>query len=267
MRRRLFVLCFTLLLTPLVAAFAQQGGGLQTAPPPQRIEPPSRTASAEELEMRGDELRQQKAFLDAIDYYRAALKKGKNTTAVLYNKVGIAELQLQRLKQARKDFGRAIKADKKYAEAYNNLGVTWYQSKKYGRAIAQYKKAIALKEESAAFHSNLGTAYFAEKQFQLAAIEYGRALQLDPDVFERNSKAGVAAQLQSPEDRAHFAFVLAKMYAQVGYVDRSLFYLRKAMEDGYSGINDVYKDQEFATVREDPRFVELMAAKPVSIPQ
>jgi len=39
------------------------------------------------------------------------------------------------------------------------------------------------------------------------------------------------------------------------------------MEDGYSGINDVYKDQEFATVREDPRFVELMAAKPVSIPQ
>lgn len=215
--------------------------------------------------MRGDELRQQKAFLDAIDYYRAALSKQK--TCVLYNKIGIAELQLQRLSDARKDFGRAIKMDKKYPEAYNNLGVVYYQSKKYGKAVKEYKKALALRDESASFHSNLGSAYFSQKNFQLAAIEYHRALQLDPDIFERNSKGGVSAQLQSPEDRAHFAYVIAKMYAQVGNFDRSLLYLRRAMEDGYSGIQGVYKDQEFAKLREDPRFTELMTAKPVSIPQ
>lgn len=266
MSRRLLVICVSLLLlTPLATTFAQRDSGLQVAPPPSRVEPPSKKASAQDLEMRGDELRQQKAFLDAIDYYRAALSKQK--TCVLYNKIGIAELQLQRLSDARKDFGRAIKMDKKYPEAYNNLGVVYYQSKKYGKAVKEYKKALALRDESASFHSNLGSAYFSQKNFQLAAIEYHRALQLDPDIFERNSKGGVSAQLQSPEDRAHFAYVIAKMYAQVGNFDRSLLYLRRAMEDGYSGIQGVYKDQEFAKLREDPRFTELMTAKPVSIPQ
>lgn len=266
MRRRLLVFGFSLLLlTPFAVAFAQQKGGLQVANPLHRIEPPSSTASVQELELRGDELRQQKAFLDAIDYYRAAVAKTKSS--VLYNKMGIAELQLQRLDDARKDFGRAIKMDKTYPEAYNNLGVVYYQTKKYGKAIKQYKKAIELRDESASFHSNLGSAYFSQKEFQMAAVEYNRALQLDPDIFERNSKGGISAQLQSPEDRAHFAYVIAKMYAQVGNFDRSLLYLRRAMEDGYSGMKGVYEDQEFAKLRGDPRFGELMAAKPVSIPQ
>lgn len=265
MRRRLLLIGLSLLLAAFAASASAQQGGIQTAPAPTRIEPPSPTASPEELEQRGDDLRQQKAFRDSIDYYEAALKKHK--TAVLYNKIGIAQLQMMRLKEARKSFGRSIKADKNYAEAYNNLGVTYYQEKKFGKAVKEYKKALVIRDASASFHSNLGSAYFSQKQFQLAAIEYGRALQLDPDIFERNSKGGVAAQLQSPEDRAHFSYVIAKMYAQVGNFDRSLQYLRRAIEDGYKVAEQVFKDQEFAKLREDPRFTELMAAKTVSIPQ
>ena len=41
---------------------------------------------------------------------------------------------------------------------------------------------------------------------------------------------------------------------------------RSAMEAGYAGISDVYKDEEFSQVRKDPRFVELMASKPVGVP-
>lgn len=264
MRRLLLIGLSLLLLAFAASAYAQQGG-LQAAPAATRIEPPSPTASTEELEQRGDELRQQNAFRDAIDYYNTALNKKKS--AALYNKIGIAQLQMTRLKDARKSFGRAIKTDKHYAEAYNNLGVTWYQDRKFGKAIKEYKKAIAIRDASAAFHSNLGSAYFSQKQFQLAAIEYGRALQLDPDIFERKSKGGVAAQLQSPEDRAHFSYVIAKMYAQVGNFDQSLKYLRRAIEDGYKVSEQVFKDQEFAKLREDPRFAELMAAKIVSIPQ
>ncbi len=45
-------------------------------------------------------------------------------------------------------------------------------------------------------------------------------------------------------------------------MDRSLEYLRKAMENGYKKINEVYTDQEFATLRTDKRFEELMAQRP-----
>jgi uncharacterized protein YehS (DUF1456 family) len=74
------------------------------------------------------------------------------------------------------------------------------------------------------------------------------------------------AQTTSPEDRAAFSFMVAKMYARAGDVDRTIEYLRKAMENGYKNINDVYKDQEFATLRTDKRFEELMAERPQPIP-
>ena len=79
-----------------------------------------------------------------------------------------------------------------------------------------------------------------------------RRCRLDPDIFERTSHSGVLAQMSSPGDRAHFYYVLARLYAQSGVTDRSLQYLRRAMEEGYKGINDVYKDAEFAGLRKDP---------------
>ena len=37
------------------------------------------------------------------------------------------------------------------------------------------------------------------------------------------------------------------------------------MEEGYKNINKVYTDSEFASLRTDPRFTELMAQKPPAI--
>jgi tetratricopeptide (TPR) repeat protein len=112
----------------------------------------------------------------------------------------------------------------------------------------------------------LGAAYFGKKQFDKAIQNYSKALELDPDIFERSSRAGILAQLPSPEDQAHYDYVLAKLYAKSGSPERSLHYLKKAMEEGYKDIKNVYKDSEFSTLRKDPRFVELMASKTPAIP-
>jgi tetratricopeptide (TPR) repeat protein len=229
-----------------------------------RVEPPSTQASAEELETRGDELRVEKNFLDAIDYYMTAIKRAPNSSS-LFNKIGICQLMTQRYKESKKSFERAIKADHKYADAYNNLGVIYYQAKSYGAAIRHYEKAIAIKNDAASYYSNLGAAYFGKKQFEKALRSYSKAVELDPDVFERSSHAGVMAQLPSPEDRAHYDYVLAKLYARTGVTDRSLHYLRKAIEEGYKDIKNVYKDEEFSSLRKDPRFAELMGAGTVAI--
>jgi tetratricopeptide (TPR) repeat protein len=240
---------------------------LQVAPPQmRRVEPPNPSWTADQLEQKGDLLRVEKAYLDALDYFTAALPKAGNK-ALLLNKIGITNLQLQRYKDARKYFEKATKQDKTYADAYNNIGVIYYIEKKYGKAVKQYDKALKLREDSASFHSNLATAYFSKKEFENAMAEYSRALQLDPDIFERTSQTGVAAQMSSPEDRAHYDYMVAKMYARLGISDRSLEYLRKAMEEGYKDINKVYEDTEFATLRKDPRFTQLMASRPPAIPE
>ncbi len=257
------VLFCALLALPLHAQSAEQ---LEVGPPPMhRAEPPAPGATPEELEQRGDELRTDKDFLDAIDYYRAAMK-GTPGNASVYNKIGICQLMMQRYKEAKKSFERAIKADRKHADAYNNLGVIEYQTHSYNAAIRNYQKAISLRDDAASYFSNMGAAYFGKKQFDKAAQSYSKAMELDPDIFERTSRGGVLAQLPSPEDRAQYDYVLAKLYARSGAAERSLHYLKKAMEEGYKNIKDVYKDNEFSTLRKDPRFTELMAAKTTAIP-
>jgi hypothetical protein len=37
------------------------------------------------------------------------------------------------------------------------------------------------------------------------------------------------------------------------------------MEEGFNEIDRVYKDEQFASLRKDPRFVELMKQKPTPI--
>jgi tetratricopeptide (TPR) repeat protein len=227
-------------------------------PGPRKFDPPQLSESAEELEQQGDAYREQKAFLDASDFFHAAAKK--KPTPLLYNKAGICELQAEDLAAAKKDFERAIKLDKHYAEAFNNLGVAFYMAKKYGKAEAKYSKAISLDPQNASFHSNLGSAFFDQKNFAAAATEFALAMQLDPDIFDRLTRSGMTARLSSPEDRAHFNYLMAKLYAKSGSLDRSLHCLKRAMEEGYKDINDVYKDPEFASLRRDKRFEELMHA-------
>jgi hypothetical protein len=262
----------SLSLLPLLFAFsiatcAQSAHSeqVQIKPPFLRtIDPPAPDATAADLESQADLLRTEKLYLDALDYYRAAIAKDRNSARLL-NKIGITELMMQRYHEARKSFEQSIKTNRTLADAYNNLGVVFYEEKRYGPAIKQYHKAIAIDETSASYFSNLGAALFSKKQYEKAAVAYGQAVRLDPDVFERTSRAGVQAQLPSPEDRARYDYTVARLYAKMGYSDRSLEYLRKAMEDGYKDLKNVYKDSEFAELRKDKRFTELMAMKTPSL--
>ncbi len=278
-------LVLVVLLLSLIAAtaFGQNSmpGGLpshsheiQEVQPPVTVQPSGTIApptvslangTPAELEKRGDELRDVKDYLQALDYFDAAMRK--QPTAILQNKIGMTYLSMGRYDKAQGALKRAIKMDKKYPEALNNLGVAYHMQKKYKDAIKFYRKAIALRDDSASFHSNLATALVEQKKYEEAMPEYRRAFELDPGIFERSSRTGISARMSSPEDRARFSYVLAKLYAQAGDLDKSLLYLRKAMEDGYADIDKVYSDSEFATLRKDQRFTELMAAKPAALPQ
>ena len=118
MRRIYFASVMLFLLVGLrFQANAAQSEQVQVGLPQMRVaEPPTPGATVEALEHRGDELRSGKFFLDAVDYYHAALKKDPNNAHIL-NKSGIAFLQMHRYEDAQKEFERSIKKDKTYADA------------------------------------------------------------------------------------------------------------------------------------------------------
>jgi len=223
--------------------------------------PPAASATAEELETAGDRLQIAESHLDAVDYYRAALAK-KPGNARVYNKLGVAELRIQHYTEARKHFQKAIKIEHTFASALNNLGSVYYSQRKYNSAIKQYRKAIQLEPAVASFHANLGAAYFAKKEFESAGTSYARALELDPEVLERHARSGIPNQLPHSVDLARYAYVMAKLYAKTGAIDLSLEYLQRAMTEGYKEMYEVLKDADFAAVRKDPRFIDLITMQP-----
>ncbi len=240
----------------LVFAFPAMGQQAQPADiSTVRVPPPPADATAQQLEQEGDSLRGQKAYLDSIDYYRAALKKFDS--AVLHNKIGISFFQLHRDKEARKQYESALKLDKQYPEPYNNLGALYDTDGRYGPAIKEYKRAIQLNETNASFHSNLGTAYFHQKDYDSAIREYARALTLDPDIFERQASGGVSIKVISSSDLGHLHYVMAQMYGSHGDAERCRYYLSKANEEGYP-IRDALRDEQFAGLRKDPDFVAFV---------
>ncbi len=210
-----------------------------------------------ELEKAGDLARSQKNWYAAIDYFRAAIRKDRNN-AVLYNKMGLAQLQMDALGDARVSFEKASKVNPKYVEAVNNIGAVEYKRKNYKAATKYFKKAVALEETRATFHVNLGAAWFSQKKVDRAIAEYTRAMEIDPDVFRAESKVGIAAQISSPEERAQYSYALAKAYAKRGDVEGCLQCLKKAKEDGYRNLANVYKDEEFSQLRGNPRLQDVV---------
>ena len=258
------VLTVTLLCaSSFILAQSQEPQPYNPAPAPQ-VEPPSPSSTVQDLELRGDSLRARKDYLDAIDYYRAALQKGD--TAILHNKIGVSLLQMLKYMDAQKEFQRAVKMDSSYAEGHNNLAVIYYVRRQYGSAIKEYRRAIKLNPTSASFHSNLGSAYFSRKDFDQATKEYAKAMEIDPSIFDPAPSGGVAVKLATEGDRAYFHYTIAKMYGSKGDEEKCRLYLSKANEEGYPRVKDALKDQEFATLRKDPKFVEFVRSlKPPSL--
>jgi tetratricopeptide (TPR) repeat protein len=209
-------------------------------------------------EQHGDLFMARKMYREAIDTYRT----GDMKNAVIWDKIGIAYHQLGELQAARKSYERAVKMDKKYADAINNIGTVYYAEKKYRTAISRYMRALQIAPESASIWSNLGTAYYSRGKFDLMAQAYTKALQYDPDVFEKHGSVGTRMQDRGVADKARYHFEMARMYAMSGKNDLALQYLRKALEEGFKEKEKFQQSKEFAALRETQEYKDLMTLQP-----
>lgn len=209
-------------------------------------------------EMRGDIFMARKMYREAIDMYR----EGPADSPAIANKIGIAFHQLMQFDLAKKNYERAVKLQPSYAEAINNLGTVYYAQSNYRRAIGYYKRALKYSGPSASIESNLGAAYFAKKDYKQATEWYDQALKLDPDIFEHHNTFGTLLQERTIGERATFHLYLAKSYAKSGAKERALIYLRKALEEGVKDRKKIPDMPEFASLKTDPGFVQLLAEDP-----
>ena len=91
--------------------------------------------------------------------------------ANVYFEEGKQLQEMEKYKEAAKKYERAVKIDRKYAEAWSNLGYTLRKQGKFNEAVKAYKKAIKLDPNLAEAHEYLGEAYAEMGKFDLAEKE------------------------------------------------------------------------------------------------
>jgi tetratricopeptide (TPR) repeat protein len=219
--------------------------------------PDPATATSAQLETAADVLRARRFLEDSLDYYNYALQRG-GEEAHLLNKMGVTQLELQHLMQARAYFQRVVKINKKNADGWNNLGAIEYVQGRLGAAISNYKRAVKINQNSASFHSNLGTAYFDKKDYESARKEYDIALKLDPEMLQHHGTVGVTMRMLSPGDHARFCYEMARLYSARGNEEAMMHYLTMASEAGFDVLREMDSDAVLGKYRKDPRILLLV---------
>jgi hypothetical protein len=69
-------------------------------------------------------------------------------------------------------------------------------------------------------------------------------------------------QDRSVEDRAMYHYAMAKTYAKKGRNADAIQFIRKAIEEGFKERKKFLEEPEFAGLKNDPEFQQIMAMEP-----
>lgn len=199
--------------------------------------------------------------LEARQHYQAAIAayaQDPHPSAAVWNKMGIAYQMMFNLKAATRCYKESLRLDEKNAMVYNNLGTVYDSMKNYSAAEKMYHKALKIAPKSPMILKNLGTNLLEQHKYSKGWRAYEAAMRLDPEIFEDHNNPTVANPT-SIKERGAMNYFMARGCVRMGQVDCAMQYLRMAISEGYTTIKKVSKDADFASLRDNPAFKQLMA--------
>ncbi len=141
-----------------------------------------------------------------------------------------------------------VETDKDSAARHNQQGLEYAAEKEYDKALDSFKKAVELDNSNPEFHYNLGVTYFSKGM---------------PEEEEAAYKNGLAQKPGDPKHVPYFAkihFNLACTYALQGKKDQAFEQLELLYATADTLMYHwVESDADLASLRDDPRYTELIA--------
>jgi tetratricopeptide (TPR) repeat protein len=216
------------------------------------VTPPDPTTPEDE----GDALMARKRYQAAI----AAFKKVTPPTASSWNKMGVAHQMMFNLDDALRCYQESLRLDPKNSTVLNNLGTVYDSQKNYGAAEKMYRKALKIDPNSALIYKNLGTELLARHKYKKGWEAYKAALAIDPNIFTRSTRLKVE-NTASVQERGAMNYYMARGCVRAGLHERAIEFLRAALNEGFTTPKMIIADHEFASLRGNPAFEQLLAAQ------
>lgn len=204
-------------------------------------------------EQLGDSLMAQKRYQAAIEAYKQA-----PSSAIVWNKLGIAYQMMFNLDDAEKSYRESLKLNPKSVTVLNNLGTVYDSQKKYKKAEKLYRKALKIDPHSALVLKNLGTQLLARHKYKKGWEAYKAALTADPNIFTSTGRPKVENPATA-KDRGAMNYYMAKGCVRAGFNERAIEYLRRALNEGFANPGMIRADHEFAALHGDPAFEQLLS--------
>jgi tetratricopeptide (TPR) repeat protein len=113
-------------------------------------------------------------------------------TSNAYYKRGLIYRDLGKLKEAIKDFERAIELDPENADAYHNCGLVYFKSKRYHHAINIFAKLIEIDSQFIQFSKEQGVKNAEAGKFEMAMEANKRAREREERISETYAIRGTA---------------------------------------------------------------------------
>ena len=201
---------------------------------------------------RGDALAASGSLAAAVaEYSRAAALQ---PDAAVYRRLGQCQQSRGRTDDALREYEKAVRLDAEDAEARFLLSVLRHRRGDFGRAADGYRQVLRISPGWTLARLNLATALLDRGDSAQALEEYRQAHRAEPAIFGSKDPAVVRAR-----DAGLQSFLIAKVYATERNVDAAVAWLETAVAAGFGDLERVRTDPDFASLRQHPRFVGLVA--------
>jgi len=209
-----------------------------------------------------ERLNQGISFFEQDEYGEAAARFKEavalnEKSAQAHRYLGMSYFRLKDYDSAVGQLERAASLDPSLASVYNNLGALYCIKHQYEKARDNFKKALAIAPDAVPTNYNLGTLLLSLGETEEGSTYLLKGIKLDPDYLDKHKEFATilpSALLSTPQTY----FTYARLYASAGDVEKTVDYLKKARQAGFTDWKRIIEEKEFEKVRDDPRVLEFL---------
>lgn len=137
----------------------------------------------------------------------------------------------------------------KKGDAHYRRALEYANAKDYDKAIDEFNEAIKFNNKKLEFYYNLGVVYTdKDATSKEGEAAYLKVIEYEPEVSDNERKRVLP----------YTYYNLACIYALRGDKNKALEYLEKVVSFGNAVYHSMQKDKEMDSLRDDPRFKELL---------